>query len=119
MKKKILSLLFLLLSIFGFSLKADAAPATIKTTSLGKSSNLISGVPTVYVKQTTNSIYLYCEEALKKYPANMTIRLRGEAPKGMVYILKISLIQVMHILTTILCKLQFGGIEIFGLELVI
>lgn len=88
MKKKILSLLFLLLSIFGFSLKADAAPATIKTTSLGKSSNLISGVPTVYVKQTTNSIYLYCEEALKKYPANMTIRLRGEAPKGMVYILK-------------------------------
>lgn len=49
----------------------------------------------------------------------MTIRLRGEAPKGMVYILKISLIQVMHILTTILCKLQFGGIEIFGLELVI
>lgn len=88
MKKKILSLLFLLLSIFGFSLKADAAPATIKTTSLGKSSNLISGVPTVYVKQTTDSIYLYCEEALKKYPANMTIRLRGEAPKGMVYILK-------------------------------
>lgn len=88
MKKKIFTLLFLLLSVFGFSLKADAAPATIKTTSLGKSSNLISGVPTVYVKQTTNSIYLYCEEALKKYPANMTIRLRGEAPKGMVYILK-------------------------------
>lgn len=58
-------IIILLLSIFGFSLKADAAPATIKTTSLGKSSNLISGVPTVYVKQTTNSIYLYCEEALK------------------------------------------------------
>ena len=88
MKKKILTLLFLLLSVFGFSLKADAAPATIKTTSLGKSSNLISGVPTVYVKQTTDSIYLYCEEALKKYPANMTIRLKGQAPKGMVYILK-------------------------------
>ena len=88
MKKKILSILFLLLSVFGFSLKADAAPATIKTTSLGKSSNLISGVPTVYIKQTTDSIYLYCEEALKKYPANTTIKLRGEAPKGMVYILK-------------------------------
>ena len=88
MKKKIFTLLFLLLSIFGFSLKADAAPATIKTTSLGKSSNLISGVPTVYIKQTSDSIYLYCEEALKKYPANTTIKLKGEAPKGMVYILK-------------------------------
>ena len=60
MKKKIFTVLFLLLSIFGFSLKADAAPATIKTTSLGKSSNLISGVPTVYIKQTSDSIYLYC-----------------------------------------------------------
>lgn len=88
MKKKIFTLLFLLLSVFGFSLKADAAPATIKTTSLGKSSNLISGVPTVYIKQTSDSIYLYCEEALKKYPANTTIKLKGEAPKGMVYILK-------------------------------
>lgn len=88
MKKKIFTLLFLLLSIFGFSLKANAAPATIKTTSLGKSSNLISGVPTVYIKQTSDSIYLYCEEALKKYPANTTIKLKGEAPKGMVYILK-------------------------------
>ena len=88
MKKKIFTLLFLLLSVFGFSLKADAAPATIKTTSLGKSSNLISGVPTVYIKHTSDSIYLYCEEALKKYPANTTIKLKGEAPKGMVYILK-------------------------------
>ena len=88
MKKKIFTLLFLLLSVFGFSLNADAAPATIKTTSLGKSSNLISGVPTVYIKHTSDSIYLYCEEALKKYPANTTIKLKGEAPKGMVYILK-------------------------------
>ena len=88
MKKKILSLLFLLLSVFGFSLRAEAAPATIKTTSLGKSSNLIAGVPTVYVKQTNTGIYLYCEEALKKYATNSTLKLRGEAPKGMVYILK-------------------------------
>lgn len=88
MKKKLLSILFLLLSVFGLKLNANAAPSTITTASLGKGYTVISGTSTVYIKQTTSGIYLYCEEANKKFPANMTLKLKGTAPKGMIYILK-------------------------------
>lgn len=89
MKKKFLSILIFVLGMFGLvqNVTAASAPSTIKTTGITQVKSYVSGVPTVYVKNTANGISIYCEESNKKFPRNSTMTLSREAHQGFVYII--------------------------------
>lgn len=89
MKKKFLSILIFVLGMFGLvqNVTAASAPSTIKTTGITQVKSYVSGVPTVYVKNTADGISIYCEEANKKFPRNSTMTLSREAHQGFVYII--------------------------------
>ena len=89
MKKKFLSILIFVLGMFGLvqNVTAASAPSSLKTTGSTQVKSYVSGVPTVYVKNTADGISIYCEEANKKFPRNSTMTLSREAHQGYVYII--------------------------------
>jgi len=92
MKTKLIGLLLTIISVFAFVVVVNAAtaPNTLSTGALGaQTSDYVSGGGTVYIKQTRDlSAFLYCEDALLKFPANTSITLGKEVDRGFTYIMQ-------------------------------
>ncbi|MDD4407222.1 MAG: SpaA isopeptide-forming pilin-related protein [Bacilli bacterium] len=89
MKKEFFGLLLSFISILGFGIDVNAAPAP-STIQAGTQSGLYYFVPGygVSVKKTIDGHYLYCDNIKLEFPANKTLTLSREVDEGFVYMLR-------------------------------